>query len=219
MRNLRLFWLGLAASLCLAPAVASLVDTLRSERETRQSLAASRAVAREGRPRLAVDPVRGAAPPAPGRVWLARFATDAAAFRVAAQEDVSVEVIAAPGRPGERAARVTVPPKGLVGFELVGLPRDWRPFRTLALDVFAPSAELALGVRVDDQVGGPTSQRRFETAIPLAAGWNPVRIPVASIGGAIDLRAVLRIVIYAAREVEGRRAPRVLTIGGVWLDP
>jgi hypothetical protein len=217
MRSRRLVWLVVA--LCLAPAVVSLVDTLDSERETRRSLAAMWRIAREHSPRLRVDRVPPAAPRALGRVWLARFATDADALRLDPQDRVSVEVVEPPGRPGERAVRMTVPPGRLDGVELAGLPRDWRPFRALGLDVFAPTAGLALGVRVDDHVGGLASPRRFEAGVPLAAGWNAVRIPVGSIGDAVDLRDVLRIVIYAAREAEGGRAPRVFTIGAVWLDP
>jgi hypothetical protein len=218
MRSRRLVWLG-AAALGLAPAVVSLLDTLDSERETRRSLAKAREVRRDGPPRVTVSPVPPGPSRAPGRVWLARFATDADALRLELQEEVSLEVVQLPGRADQRAVRMTVPPGRLAGVELAGVPRDWRPFRTLGLDVFASAPGLVLGVRVDDQVGGSASPRRFETAVPLAAGWNAVGIPVGSVGDAIDLRGVLRIVIYAAREVAGGRAPRVFTIGGVWLDP
>jgi hypothetical protein len=219
MRSRRLFWLGVAAPLCVAPAVLSLMDTLDSERETRRSLAATREAGRHGPPRVTVSLVPPGPSRAPGRVWLARFETDADALRLDPQDEVSLAVVEPPGRPGGRAVRVTVPPGRLAGVELAGLPRDWRPFRDLALDVFAPTAGLVLGVRVDDRVGGLASPRRFETAVPLAAGWNPVRIPVGSIGDAVDLRDVLRLVIYAAGAVEGGRAPRVFAIDAVWLDP
>jgi hypothetical protein len=104
--------------------------------------------------------------------------------------------------------------------ELPGVPRDWRRFDTLALEVFVADVGMALGVRIDDRVSGPGSPRRFETAIPLAPGWSRPSIDTAAIGKAIDLSDVLRIVLYAANGDDGApRAPREFIVGAAWLEP
>lgn len=151
---------------------------------------------------------------------LGDFETAAELARWVPGDGVEAAIVPAPRRPGERAARVAFPARGLEGLDLYALPRDWRPFRALALDVYVAKAHpnLQLGVRVDDQRSDARPESRYETSVPLRPGWNAVRLRVDAIGRSIDPRAVMRIVLYV-RGPSRDAAARRLIVDRVRLEP
>ncbi len=218
----RLRWSAGAAAVGLGVAVMSLLDTWSGQRATREALtrlSAARATTPDPPPLLLL-PVAPSAGLPRGPIVLGDFETDGALARWVGGDGVEAIIVPAPERPGEHAAQVGFPARSVEGFILSGLPRDWRPFATLALDVYVAKSrqDLELGVRVDDRLTDPRLESRYEVGIRLGPGWNALRLPVDVLARAVDPTAITRIVLYA-RGARGGAAARTLVIDRVRLEP
>lgn len=98
---------------------------------------------------------------------------------------------------------------GYPGTRLYLSDQDWRPYSTLAFDVFNPGEPFALSLRVDDSLPSPAFTDRYNGAFPLAHGWNHIRVPVATIQKAanvrpLDLTAIRRLIFFLDQPKEER---------------
>ena len=105
------------------------------------------------------------------------------------------------------------------GVGLRGGDSAWSRYGALEIGVFNDSAaSFTLGVRIDDARPSPNFSERFNRGIPLASGWNRLRIPIAEIAAGpkekrLDMDSIRRMVLFVAPE----EPPRRLFIDGVKL--
>ena len=97
---------------------------------------------------------------------------------------------------------------------------DWRGYAALAFEVFNPGEPFTLGLRIDDQGPVRPQEERYNDALPLARGWNHIRIPLTKIeqlpsGHHFELSHVVRIVFF----LDHPPAPHTFYLDDVRLDP
>jgi hypothetical protein len=194
-------WLQWSAGGLLALALAALGQLLLAEWSTHAAL--SRGPGRPGG--LRVTPLPAPAEPPAAPLLVAGLGEPGALARWEPGPGVRAATVAAPGRPGRTAARIVFP-ASRDGLVLGAVPRDWRQFETLELEVHVDSPGFALGVRVDDRDSHADLTSRFEVALRLDPGWRVVRLPVAAVGRRIDLSRVFRVVLYPAEPGDGGRS-------------
>ena len=215
-------WSVITATPLLVLALISLADTLVGEWVTRSAierLADAPAAPAEGSPYVLqrLDG-RSAAPRRP--LILSEFSSPVEIDRWIAGPGVTVAPVRAPEHPDRTVARVTFRRGSAYGIRLRGIPRDWRGYDRLEIDVHLepPSTVVALGVRIDDRRSDEDPTSRYEVRADLGRGWNRLTFPVAEIGAAIDLTAVRELILYSHQAEEPGGTP-VLTFGRVALAP
>lgn len=161
---------------------------------------------------------RPAAPRLP--LILSDFSSRVEIDRWIAGPGVTIDLVRAPEHPERTAARVAFRRASAYGIHLRGIPRDWRGYERLEIDVHLepPSTVVALGVRIDDRRSDADPASRYEVRADLGRGWNRLTFPVADIGAAIDLTAVRELILFSHQAGEPGGAP-VLTFGRVALAP
>lgn len=121
---------------------------------------------------------------------------------------------------GRFSLKVSTGPERWPGVRLCQNGADWRGHEALALEAFNPGDAFDLGLRIDGAgpVHGP--ENRFNATLPLARGWNRLRIPLAEIaalqaGRQCDLSAVQWVVFF----VDGPTPARTFYLDELRLEP
>ncbi len=101
---------------------------------------------------------------------------------------------------GTHSLEVTAVGLGYPGVRYLAERQDWRAYSAFAFDVFNPGEPFDLSLRIDDSNSTNRSDR-YSAAIPLNAGWNHIRIPIAQIAGApsarlLRLGSIERVVFF-----------------------
>jgi hypothetical protein len=96
---------------------------------------------------------------------------------------------------GTHSLRVPIRPGNWPGVRLLCGDRDWSAHRTFAFDLYNDGPPFTLAFRIDD-ARSSTHADRYNAALPIAPGANALRLPLAAIARAIDVRRVRRVVFF-----------------------
>ena len=93
------------------------------------------------------------------------------------------------------------------------LKRDWREYDLLLVSAFAPQPGLSLVLAVAG--GSPADRLAAETDVPLASGWNVLRMDLAEMGEQIPIDDVqeLRLSVAGASKVVELRLDDIILAG------
>lgn len=120
---------------------------------------------------------------------------------------------------GEFSQKVVAAEGGWPGVSFDAGDQDWSGQRTFAFDLFNPTSEFLLFLRIDDDGGVDGSpEGRFDQDVLMKKGWNYVRLPVEQIGAGtkgrtLNLKAVRRIVLF----IDASHAPRTFFLDNIHL--
>lgn len=122
--------------------------------------------------------------------------------------------------PGGYCLKVSTGPERWPGVRLHQDGADWRCGEAFALDAFNPGEPFELGLRIDGTGRARRPQNRFNTALPLAHGWNHLRIPLAQMAAPhgdarLDLSSVQWVVFF----VDGPVPARTFYLDELRLEP
>jgi len=97
--------------------------------------------------------------------------------------------------------------------------QDWSGYKTFAFDLFNPTSEHLMFLRIDDGATTGSSSGRFDHEMFLKKGWNHVRLPVEEIqagskGRELDLKVIRRVVLF----IDSAFAPRTFFLDNVDLS-
>jgi hypothetical protein len=103
---------------------------------------------------------------------------------------------------GKRALNIGFYPSSYPGTSIKTMPRNWRRFDTLALEVYNPPSqgELRFAVRIDDRPDAPDFADRFNSGLILSPGSNHLRLDLHSLktpsGRPLDLATIHALVFF-----------------------
>ena len=120
---------------------------------------------------------------------------------------------------GAQSLRIETRAHGNPGVRFLAADQDWRDYSALAFDVFNPGDPFELSIRIDDDFLKPEREDRFYRALPIAAGWNHIAIPLEEISHApknrcLNLAAIRRLVLF----LEDPAQPRVFHLDHVRIE-
>lgn len=96
-----------------------------------------------------------------------------------------LQIVEAPGRPGERALSIRLRPGRYAGFQFDYFPPDWRGFRALQLELhLPPGVPGSVTCRIHDRSHDNRYADRFNRRFPVLPGWNTLRLPLAEVQAA-----------------------------------
>ncbi len=109
---------------------------------------------------------------------------------------------------GQYSLQVTTNGPGYPGVRFLAAGQDWRPYQTLACDVYNPASPFHLALRIDDAQSIGQSDR-YTASLPIAPGWNQIRIPMQEIAktpsGLLHLGAIRRVLLFLDSPGGGKR--------------
>lgn len=90
---------------------------------------------------------------------------------------------------------------GWPGVEFDAGEQDWSGYDALAFDLYNPSSDFILRMRIDDDGDCSRYGKRFDHELPVLGGWNHIVIPMADIRESphereLNLTAIRRVVIF-----------------------
>lgn len=96
---------------------------------------------------------------------------------------------------------------------------DWSGYKQLNITIYNPGDPYTLYMRIDDDTLSPTYKQRFNSAIKLANGWNPVKIPISKIAngprmGKMNMESIRKIIFFT----QPKEMARVFYLDRMWLD-
>jgi hypothetical protein len=99
---------------------------------------------------------------------------------------------------------VATPAAEWPGVRLLNGKQDWRGFSSLVFEVWNPSEEFELSIRVDDDFQHQHFQDRFNSSFPIKPGANRITIPLSEIetrpkNRRMNLSAIRRTILYVNR--------------------
>lgn len=103
---------------------------------------------------------------------------------------------------GARSLKMSLYPSPWPGWAARFERQDWRPFTTLAFDLFNPTARpVAVSVRIDDRRDYPEYDDRYNQQFVLQPGANGLAIPFDALvtSGAqrpLELKRIRRLMIF-----------------------
>lgn len=103
----------------------------------------------------------------------------------------NVEISSAFASQGSQSLLLHLSPKPYSGAYLRNYLGDWRGYKTVAVDIYNPNESLQITFRINDlqhQQGDNDFRDRFNQRITLNRGWNNIRIDLAQVEHAPQLR-------------------------------
>ena len=121
---------------------------------------------------------------------------------------------------GQFSLRITTTPTAIwPGVRLNAGGRDWSAYGSLAFEIWNEGPGFTITLRVDDDFPHNEREDRFYRDVPLATGWNHIRIPLSEIESSprarrLDLRAIRTIAFF----IDAPKAPHTFHIDRLRLD-
>lgn len=108
---------------------------------------------------------------------------------------------------GTKALRIELYPSDYPGLSFKLAKNDWTMYKTLSFDIYNPTTEIPLKVRIDDRLNHPNYDDRYNNTFYLKHGSNPITIQLKDLVTSgtdrmLDLENIYRFLIFMSHPQE-----------------